>query len=257
MMPKCYKCSLPKVMHSFENIAGRDNIIHSTQKQECFVSEEQWSEVDDYITGKLRLDEPALDAALASNAANGLPPYDVSAPLGKFLHLLARMIGARRILEIGTLGGYSTIWLARALPAGGLVVSLEYDPHHAEVARANIARAGMSDRVDLRVGAALDTLPRLGAENGGPFDLIFIDADKTNNAAYLQWAVRLARPGSVIIGDNVVRDGEIVDAHSTDASVRGARALFDALAAEPRLSATALQTVGSKGWDGFAIALVE
>jgi predicted O-methyltransferase YrrM len=244
-------------MHSFENIAGRGNTIHSTENRSAFVSEEQWSEVDDYISGKLALDEPALDEALASNAANGLPPYDVSAPQGKFLHLVARMIGARRILEIGTLGGYSTIWLARALPPGGQVVSLEYDPHHATVARANIARAGLSERVDLRVGVALDTLPRLEAEGGDPFDLIFIDADKPNNAAYLRWAVKLSRPGSVIIGDNVVRDGEIVDAHNTDASVRGARALFDALAAEPRLSATALQTVGSKGWDGFAIALVE
>lgn len=221
------------------------------------MSQKQWSAVDDYITATLGLQDAALGAALRANAAASLDAIDVSAPQGKFLHLVARMIGARRILEIGTLGGYSTIWLARALPDGGRVVTLEIDPHHAEVAKANVARAGLADRVDLRVGPALDTLPRLETEGAGPFDLIFIDADKPNNPFYLQWALKLARRGAVIIGDNVVRGGEVVDAGSADPSVRGTRALFDMLAAEPRLSATALQTVGSKGWDGFAIAIVE
>lgn len=217
--------------------------------------ETEWRAVDDYIVERLVPGDADLAAALAANAAAGLPKIDVSAAQGKFLHLLARMIGARRILEIGTLGGYSTIWLARALPEGGRLVTLEAAPHHAEVARANLARAGLADRVALRLGPALDSLPALAEEP--PFDLIFIDADKESNAAYLGWALRLARKGSVIVCDNVVRDGRVVDAASTDAAIAGTRRFFEALAAEPRLSATALQTVGHKGWDGFAIALVE
>jgi predicted O-methyltransferase YrrM len=221
------------------------------------MSHEQWSTVDSYIEEKLVPPDPVLTAVLDNNEAAGLPAYDVSPAQGKFLHLLARMTGARRVLEIGTLGAYSTIWFARALPEGGLVVTLEFDPHHAEVARRNIECAGLAGIVDLRVGAALDTLPAVDAEGIGPFDLIFIDADKQNNPAYLEWALRLSRPGTVIIGDNVVRDGDVVDAGSSDARVKGIRTFFDMLAATPRLSATALQTVGSKGWDGFVIALVE
>lgn len=221
------------------------------------MSEDRWSAVDEYIAQKLVPADPALTAALAANAAAGLPPHDVSPPQGKLLHLLALMIRAERVLEIGTLGGYSTIWLARALPEGGRVVTLEADRHHAVVASANIERAGLSDRVDLRVGPALDTLPALHASGLGPFDLVFIDADKPNNPHYLDWALKLSRPGTVIIGDNVVRDGAVVDGDGPDASVQGVRRIFDRLAAEPRVTATAIQTVGAKGWDGFAIAVVE
>ena len=221
------------------------------------MSQEQWSAVDGYIVKKLIPADPVLAEALDSNVAGGLPQHDVSPTQGKFLHLLARMIGAKRVLEIGTLGGYSTIWLARALPDGGRVVTLEYDPNHAEIARANIERGGLSHLVDLRIGTALDTLPTVEADGLGPFDLVFIDADKPNNPSYLDWALKLSRPGTVIIGDNVVREGAVVDAGSSDARVQGVRTFFDMLSAEPRLSATALQTVGSKGWDGFTIALVQ
>lgn len=200
--------------------------------------------------------DAALAEALAANAAAGLPAHDVSPAQGKLLHLLARMVGARRVLEIGTLGGYSTLWLARALPPGGRVVTLEADPRHAAVARANFERAGLADRIELRLGRALDALPRLEAEAQGPFDLVFLDADKPNHAAYLAGALRLARPGSVIVADNVVREGAVIDAASTDDRVQGIRAFFELLAAESRLDATAIQTVGEKGWDGFAIALV-
>lgn len=200
--------------------------------------------------------DAALAEALAANAAAGLPAHDVSPAQGKLLHLLARMIGARRILEIGTLGGYSTLWLARALPPGGRVVTLEADARHAAVARANFERAGLADRIELRLGPALEALHRLQVEAQGPFDLFFLDADKPNHAAYLAGALRLARPGSVIVADNVVREGAVIDAASADDRVQGIRAFFDLLAAEPRLDATAIQTVGSKGWDGFAIALV-
>ena len=217
---------------------------------------ERWAAVDRYITDLLVTSDPTFDAALAASAAAGLPPHDVSPAQGKLLHLLARMQGARTILEIGTLGGYSTIWLARALPAAGRLVTLEIDPRHAAVARANVARAGLADVVEIRVGRALDTLPALAAEGQGPFDLVFIDADKQSNAAYLRWALRLSRAGTVIVVDNVVRDGAVIDAASTDPSVRGVRALNELLAAEPRVSATAIQTVGSKGWDGFVLALV-
>jgi predicted O-methyltransferase YrrM len=216
-----------------------------------------WTDVDHYIVERLIPPDAALDAALDANRAAGLPAIDVSPAQGKFLYLLARMVGARRVLEIGTLGGYSTIWFARALPADGVVVTLEALPEHAEVARKNIERAGLSAKVDIRVGSALDTLPLLADEGGGPFDLVFIDADKRGNPEYLQSAIQLARVGAVIVVDNVVRDGKVLDAASDNADIQGIRRFFDDLAGDPRLSATALQTVGAKGWDGFAIALVE
>ena len=209
-----------------------------------------------WLDAHLLAPDPTLDAVLAANAAAGLPAHDVSPSQGKLLHLLARIAGARAVLEIGTLGAYSTTWLARALPADGVVVTLEADARHAEVARANLARAGVASRVELRVGAALETLPLLAAERGTPFDLVFIDADKRSNVAYLDWALRLARPGAAIVIDNVVRDGAVLDASSADESVRGVRALAERLADEPRIDATALQTVGGKGWDGFVLALV-
>jgi predicted O-methyltransferase YrrM len=189
---------------------------------------------------------------LKANAVGGLPSIDVSPAQGKFLNLLVKISGATRILEIGTLGGYSTIWMASALAAGGTVVTLEYSPKHAEVARANFARAGLSKVIEIRVGPALDSLPGLT----GPFDLIFIDADKPNNANYLDWAARLGRPGATVVLDNVVRDGKVVDAGSTDANVTGSRAAFELLKSHPRIDATALQTVGSKGWDGFVLGVL-
>jgi predicted O-methyltransferase YrrM len=221
------------------------------------MSQKQWSAVEAYIIDRLVSADGTLDDVLTANAAAGLPGIDVSPPQGKLLHLIARMISARFILEIGTLGGYSTSWLARALPEGGKVVTLEVEPEHARVARANFARTGVGDRVDLRLGPALETLPRLAAERVGPFDLVFIDADKPNNPDYLQWAMRMARSGAVIIGDNVVREGTVIDVHSADPSVRGVRRFYDLLAEHPRLSATAIQTVGSKGWDGFALAVLD
>ncbi|WP_300537618.1 O-methyltransferase [Sphingosinicella sp.] len=214
------------------------------------------AEVDAWIADRLIGGDPALDKALARNAAEGLPAIDVSAAQGKLLHVLARSIGAWRILEVGTLGGYSTIWLARALPDHGVLVMLEIDPHHAEVARANLDAAGIGDKVEIRVGPAVETLSRMETESEGPFDLVFIDADKPNNVAYLKAALALARPGALIIVDNVVREGRVTDASSTDAAILGTRALFDVVAAEPRLTATAIQTVGAKGWDGFMIAVV-
>jgi predicted O-methyltransferase YrrM len=220
------------------------------------MGQELWSHVDRYIDEQLVRADECLEMALHASRAAGLPPIDVSPSQGKLLHLFARMMGARRVLEIGTLGGYSTIWLARALPAGGGVVTLEALPKHAEVARINIECAGLSAMVDLRVGPALETLPILESEGGGPFDLIFIDADKRSNPDYLAWALRLARAGTVIVVDNVVRDGAIVDLARVDPDIQGIRRFFDMVASEPRLSATAIQTVGSKGWDGFAIAIV-
>ena len=217
---------------------------------------ETWTAVDHYITQWLLPNDPVLDAALAANAAADLPPIDVAPNEGKFLHLIALVRGSRRILEIGSLGGYSTIWLARALPAGGRLITLEADPKHAEVARSNIARAGLSELVDLRVGLALDILPLLMDEAVEPFDLIFIDADKSNNPEYLSWALKFSRPGSLIIVDNVVRDGAVIDENNSDPDIQGIRRLFEAVAAEPRLNATALQTVGRKGYDGFVFALV-
>ncbi|WP_280493627.1 O-methyltransferase [Nocardia asiatica] len=214
-----------------------------------------WADVDRYLVETLVTD-PASEAALEANNAAGLPPIDVSAPQGKFLHLLARTVGARRVLEIGTLGGYSTIWLARAVGDKGRVVTLEFAAQHAEVARANLDRAGVGDRVEIRVGAALDSLPVLAEEDPDPFDLVFIDADKVNNSNYVLWALRLTRPGSVIIVDNVVRGGAIAEEHSEDPNAQASRELVELLTAEPSLDATVVQTVGSKGWDGFAYAVV-
>ncbi|MBI3275322.1 MAG: O-methyltransferase, partial [Methylocystis sp.] len=203
------------------------------------MSQDQWSFVDRYISDRLVGPDAALDAALRANAAAGLPAIDVSPPQGKFLHVLARSIGARKILEVGTLGGYSTIWLARALPADGRLVTLEAEPAYAKVAAQNIARAGLSHLVDLRVGPALKTLPELQREGAGPFDLAFIDADKPNNANYFALALKLSRPGGLIVVDNVVRDGAVVDPASPDPTAQGARALFEAFEAEPRVAATA------------------
>jgi predicted O-methyltransferase YrrM len=217
---------------------------------------ELWKEVDRYITDQLIPADPVLDGAQAANAVAGLPSIDVAPNQGKMLHLLALISRARRILEIGTLGGYSTIWLARALPEDGRLITLEADAKHAEVARKNITSAGLDDLVTLRLGAALDTLPRLEEEGEGAFDLIFIDADKQNLSNYLAWALKLSRKGTLILLDNVIRDGEVIDGSSSNPQVQGARALFAALKAEPRLQATALQTVGSKGYDGFAMAVV-
>ncbi|WP_039798661.1 O-methyltransferase [Nocardia araoensis] len=214
-----------------------------------------WADVDRYLVETLVAD-PDSDAALEANKAAGLPAIDVSPPQGKFLHLLARTVGARRVLEIGTLGGYSTIWLARAVGPKGRVVTLEFAARHAEVARANLERAGVGDRVEIRVGAALDSLPVLAEEDPEPFDLVFIDADKVNNSNYVLWALRLTRPGSVIIVDNVVRGGKIADEHSEDPNAQASRELVELLTAEPSLDATVVQTVGGKGWDGFAYAVV-
>jgi len=219
-------------------------------------SDPKWTAVEEYIAGQLIPPDPALESARDANAAAGMPAIDVTAAEGKFLHLLARMAGARRILEIGTLGGYSTIWLARALPEDGRLITLELEPKHAEIAQANLERAEVAGRVEIRIGPALESLEKLGKNGTQPFDLIFIDADKSNNANYLKWALRLSRPGSIIIVDNVVRDGRIVNAGDDDRDIQGSRRLFEAIAAEPRLIATALQTVGSKGYDGFAIAQV-
>lgn len=220
------------------------------------MSQEQWTAVDDYFNGLFAPPDPALEAALEATAAAGMPMINVAPNQGKLLHVLARSVGARQILEIGTLAGYSAIWLARALAPGGQLISLEADPRHAEVARANLARAGLAEVAEVRVGPALATLPQLAAERLGSFDLVFIDADKPNTAGYFEWALRLARPGALIIADNVVRDGAVIDADSRDASVQGVRRFNAALAAEPRVSATAIQTVGSKGYDGLAIAVV-
>jgi predicted O-methyltransferase YrrM len=220
------------------------------------MQQEQWTAVDRYLNSLLVPSDETLEAALKANAEAHLPAIDVAPNQGKLLHLLARIAGARRILEIGTLGGYSTIWLARALPDDGRLITLEADPRHIQVAAANIARAGLTGIVEIREGPAAESLSRLVNEGERPFDLIFIDADKENCSVYLSWALRLSHLGSVIICDNVVREGAIVDPANTDTRVRGVRAFLEMAAAEPRLSATALQTVGSKGYDGFAMALV-
>ncbi|MDX8541929.1 O-methyltransferase [Mesorhizobium abyssinicae] len=221
------------------------------------MSKKTWTAVDDYIVSSLFEADPVLDAVLAANRDQGLPAIDVSAAQGKLLSLLVRIRGARRVLEIGTLGGYSTIWMARGLPADGKVVTLELDPHHARVARSNFERAGVSDRIDLRIGPALQSLAVLSGENAGLFDLVFIDADKPNNPNYLDWAMKLSRPGTVIVCDNVIRDGAVVDEDGGDANVEGARAAFSFIGGNKRLDGTAIQTVGAKGYDGFAIAIVE
>jgi predicted O-methyltransferase YrrM len=217
-----------------------------------------WTQVDNYFGNLLAPahTDDELDAALQANEQAGLPQIDVTRLQGKFLEFLVRISGARRILEIGTLGGYSTIWLARALPGDGRIVSLELDPHHAEVARANLENAGVLDSVDLIVGPAIDTLPTLKNSAAAPFDLIFIDADKQSYPQYLHWALKLSRPGTVIVADNVVREGKVIQMDSDDPNVQGVRRFTELLAAEPRLSATVLQTVGVKGYDGFALAVV-
>ncbi|MCJ7788321.1 MAG: O-methyltransferase [Methyloceanibacter sp.] len=215
-----------------------------------------WIAVDEYLTDRLVEDDPALAAALKDSAKAGLPPINVSPNQGKFLMLLAQAIGARRILEIGTLGGYSAIWLARALPADGRLLSLEADPAYAELARANLARAGLAEKVEVRVGRAQDTLPELIAEGAAPFDLIFIDADKPSTPDYYQWSVELARRGSLIVVDNVVREGRVIDAKSDSPHIQGLRRFFDLAAADSRVSGTAIQTVGAKGHDGLAILRV-
>jgi predicted O-methyltransferase YrrM len=220
------------------------------------MTQELWTAVDQYINETLISGDPILEATLQASETAGLPPIQVSPPQGKMLHILARSIKARNILEIGTLGGYSTIWMARALPAGGRLLTLEADAKHAEVARANVARAGLAEMVELRLGPALDTLPYVAAENRGAFDLIFIDANKSTMAEYFDWSLKLSRPGTMLIADNVIRSGAVVDAASKDADVQGVRRFNERVAAEPRVSATEIQTVGSKGYDGFALVLV-
>lgn len=227
-----------------------------TIRQNLKVAQPKWKAVDGYFGDLLAPADAQLAAALKANRAAGLPAIDVSPLQGKFLHLLVRLSRAKRVLEIGTLGGYSTIWIARALPRGGRVVTLEYEPRHAAVARANLKNAGLLNRVDLRVGHALDLLPVLASQGAGPFDFIFVDADKENNPQYLAWALKLARPGTAIFVDNVVRDGKVVDAKSKDKDIQGTRRMTELMAAEPRLSATVMQNVGVKGYDGFALAVV-
>jgi len=217
-------------------------------------ADELWTAVDDYLAGTLVGSDPDLEAALRASEAAGLPAIQVTPLQGKLLGFLATLVGARRILEVGTLGGYSTIWLARALAPGGRLLSLEIEQKHADVARANLERAGLSDRVEVRLGRALDLLPQLAAE--GPFDLAFIDADKPSNPDYFQWALKLSRPGGVIVVDNVVREGAVADAGSRDAAVQGVRRVLELMASEPRVTSTAIQTVGAKGYDGFSVSLV-
>lgn len=211
-----------------------------------------WTDVDAYLESVVIKPDPSYRTVYQSSIAAGLPDIAVSAAEGKQLHLLAKMSGARRILEIGTLGGYSTLWLARALPEGGQLVSLEYDPHHAAVAKANLVRAGVGERVDIRTGAALDILPKLE----GPFDFFFLDANKDGYPEYFRWAVKLARPGSVIVADNVVRDGEVVDENSSDPLVQGVQKMLALAGEEPCVTATAIQTVGARGYDGYMLAIV-
>jgi len=220
------------------------------------MTQDVWTAVDKYITDLLVPSDPALEAALQASDAAGLPAIQVSPVQGKLLHLLARACGARQILEIGTLGGYSTLWLARALLAGGRVITLEADPKHAEVARANFALAGLAGVIELRLAPALETLPKLASEERGPFDLIFVDANKSQMPEYFDWALRLSHVGSIIIADNVVRNGAVLDATSGDADIQGVRRFNERLAVENRVTATEIQTVGSKGYDGFALVLV-
>ncbi|MDH6429360.1 methyltransferase [Paenibacillus odorifer] len=215
-----------------------------------------WDKVDQYITERLIPQDAVLEEVLVTNQQAGLPPFDVSPSQGKFLNLLVQMKGARRILEIGTLGGYSTIWMARALPSDGQIVTLELDPIHAQVAKANLSLAEVDHLVELRVGDALEQLSQMKQEGVEPFDFIFIDADKPNNPNYLKWALQFSQPGTVILGDNVIREGEVINENSEDARVVGVREFYDLLAEESRISATAIQTVGSKGYDGFVLGIV-
>jgi caffeoyl-CoA O-methyltransferase len=220
------------------------------------MTQTQWTAIDDYIASLLIPADPSLDATLQSTVDGELPLINVAPNQGKLLQILALTLNARRILEIGTLAGYSTIWLARALPADGKLITLEFSPKHAAVAQENINRAGLSDRIELRQGAALDTLPQLVAEGQEPFDLVFIDADKVNTAEYFSWALKLTRKGSLIITDNVIRKGAVINSNSDDPNVQGIRRFNELLAEETRVTATIIQTVGSKGHDGLAIALV-
>jgi predicted O-methyltransferase YrrM len=220
------------------------------------MNQETWSAVDHYVTDVLGLTDDVLESTQKACDDAGLPAIAVSVPQGKFLYQLARIRGARRILEIGTLGGYSTIWMARALPDDGKLITLEIDKKHADVARENIARAGFADRVEVRLGAAIAELPKLAAENDGAFDFVFIDADKPSIPDYFTWSLKMSRAGTVIVVDNVVREGAVIDSASEDAAVRGVRKLNDMLAREPRVTATTLQTVGTKGYDGFTLILV-
>lgn len=220
------------------------------------MSEEVWTEAENYVDGLLIPPDPVLEAAVAASEAAGLPEIAVTPSQGKMLYLLARMLRAERILELGTLGGYSTIWLARAVPHDGVVVTIEAEKHHCDVARANVARADLASRVEFREGKALDVLPELAAEGLEPFDLVFIDADKENIAVYFQWALRLTRVGAAIIVDNVIREGKVTDPDTDDPMAQGVRKFLEALATEPRVTATTIQTVGSKGYDGFTLAMV-
>jgi predicted O-methyltransferase YrrM len=215
-----------------------------------------WANVDRYFGDLLAPEDDHLKAIHEANRAAGLPSIDVPALLGKFLDLMVRISGARRVLEVGTLGGYSTLWLARALPSGGRLVTLELDPRHGELARTNLERAGVLDRVEILLGKASDTLRELHEGGSEPFDLIFLDADKRSLPEYLEWSLKLSHPGTVIIADNVVRDGKVVDPANSDPDVQGVRRLTELMAAEPRLSATAIPTVGARGYDGFSIAVV-
>ncbi|MGW7294511.1 O-methyltransferase [Streptomyces xiamenensis] len=230
--------------------------LHPSRHQQHLQS--RWTAVDDYFSGLLAPEDEVLRAALLNSDAAGLPPLHVAPNQGKMLQLLAQLQGARRILEIGTLGGYSTIWLGRALPTdgSGRLITLEYDAVHADVARRNLRRAGLAETVEVRVGPALDALAALVDEGAEPFDVVFIDADKPHNAHYLDWSLKLTRPGSLIIGDNVVRDGAVIDADSADERVKGVRRYLERIARDERLSATAVQTVGSKGYDGFSLVRV-
>jgi predicted O-methyltransferase YrrM len=219
----------------------------------------RWDAVDDYLGRLLLPDDPALDDARRASRDAGLPDIAVSPTQGALLSLLVSLVQARRVLEIGTLGGYSTIWLARGLPDDGRVVTLEFDPHHAQTASATFARAGLGEVIDVRVGPAIEALPRLAEESvrDGLFDLVFIDADKASMPDYFQWALHLTRPGGAIVADNVVRDGHVIDDESTDASIQGVRRMLDLMSSTPGVRSTAVQTVGSKGYDGFALAFVE
>ncbi len=220
------------------------------------MTKDVWEAVDKYFGEMLIPHDSALDDALAAASAENLPAIQVSSVQGKLLHLLARIMSARNILEIGTLGGYSTIWMARALPEGGRIITLEADPKHAEVAQKNFARAGVENKVELRLGKALDTLPKVAADGRGPFDMFFIDANKSNMPEYFEWSLKLARKGSVIIADNVVREGAVLDARSKDADIQGIRRFLEMVGKEKRVSGTALQTVSTKNYDGFALVLV-